>query len=124
MSRTLSLQDYLAEEFKLLGVQPHITHLKQPEGCFYNFVTVATPQYKPYPYLAAVLSEIYADGSRTHKTGSDLDRLLVRRFAELGYGVSPCHAKDNFSRKRGRIISEGRMRKALRVARYEECWSD
>jgi len=114
MSRTLSLQDYLAEEFKLLGVKPHITHLKQPEDCFYSFVTVATPEYEQYIDLDVALSEIYLEGAITHKHGSDLDRLIIAWFADRGAGVSPCHAGDNFSRKRGRIISEGRMLKALR----------
>lgn len=115
MKRKLSLVDYHAEEFRLLGVKSHITHLKQEPFCFYSFVTVATPQYETYRNLDIVLSTIYLEGSIRHKTGSALDALIIERFAEFGCGVAPCHATDNFSRKRGRIMAEGRMLKLLRA---------
>jgi hypothetical protein len=47
MSRTLSQEDYLAEEFGLLGVKPHIMHLRQDPGCAYSVITVAAPEYVP-----------------------------------------------------------------------------
>lgn len=115
MKRTLSLVDYHAEEFGLLGVTSHITHLKQDSNCFYSVVTVATPQYETYRNLDIALSDIYLEGSIRHKTGSALDALIIKRFAEFSCGVAPCHAVDNFNRKRGRIMAEGRMLKLLRA---------
>ena len=117
MKRKLSLVDYHAEEFGLLGVKSHITHLKQEPYCFYSFVTVATPQYETYRNLDIALSKIYLEGSIRHKTGSALDALIIKRFAEFGCGVAPCHAADNFSRKRGRIMAEGRLLKLQRNMR-------
>lgn len=119
MKHTLSQDDYLAEEFALLGVKPHITHLKQDPGCAYSVVTVATPQYETYQNLSIALLKIYLEGSVRHKTGSALDALIVKRFAEFDCGVAPCHAVDNFSRKLGRIISEGRLLKLLRKVRAQ-----
>lgn len=113
----LSLEDYLDTEFSLLRVTPHITHLKQEDRCFYSFVTVATPKHEEYRHLDIVLSTIYLEGSLTGANGSDLDRLIVERFAGLGCGASPCHAIDNFSRKRGRVIAKGRLLKVLRQER-------
>jgi len=114
MSYRMSLEEYLEEEFKLLGVKPHITHLKQPAGCRYNYITVATSEYVAYIDLDLSLSFVYREGAEKKKSGSDLDRLIIAWFAYRGAGVSPCHAVDNFSRKRGRLISEGRLLKALR----------
>lgn len=111
----LSHEDYLAEEFGLLGVKPHITHLKQDPGCVYSVVTVASPKYELEGDLNTVLWKIYLEGAIESKTGSALDALIVKRFAEFGCGVAPCHAGDNFSRKRGRIMSKGRLFKLLRA---------
>lgn len=119
--RHLSLEDYLAEEFCLRGVKPHITHLKQDPGGAYSFVTVASPEYVLYHDLRSALLKIYLEGAIERKTGSALDALIVKRFAEIGCGVAPCHAADNFSRKRGRIMSEGRLLKLLRKGMVEQC---
>ena len=114
MSYRMSLEEYLSEEFKLLGVVPHITHLKQPAGCRYNYITVATSEYVAYRDLDLSLSCVYREGALKKKSGSDLDRLIIAWFAYRGAGVSPCHAVDNFSRKLGRVISEGRLLKLIR----------
>ena len=121
MSRTLSQEDYLGVEFGLLGIGPHITHLRQDPGCVYSVVTVASPVYVLYRDLRTALLEIYLEGAIKRKTGSALDALIVKRFAEIGCGVAPCHAADNFSRKRGRIMSEGRLLKLLRKGMVEQC---
>lgn len=115
----MNQEEYLAEEFGLLGVKPHITHLKQDSDCVYSFVTVAAPRYELYRDLRTALLEIYLEGAISRKTGSALDALIVKRFAEFGCGVAPCHAADNFSRKRGRIMSKGRLLKLLRKERAQ-----
>lgn len=115
MRHLLTDEEYLTEEFRLLRVTPHITHLKQDTGCAYSVVTVATPDYETYRNLDIALLKIYLEGSVRHKTGSALDALIVKRFAEFDCGVAPCHAADNFSRKLGRIMSLGRLLKLLRA---------
>jgi hypothetical protein len=99
----------------LLGVEAHITHLKQLEWCYYSVVTVATPQHEEYKHLDATLAAIYLEGSIKHLNGSALDRLIVKRFARVGCGVAPCHATDQFSRERGRVIAKGRLLKYYRA---------
>ena len=111
----LSLEEYLGEEFMLMRVIPYIIHLKQPEGCYYSVVTTAGRRHDSYGYLANLLSIVYLEGSIRHVTGSALDALIVERFADFGYGVSPCHAKDQFNRRLGRVIAKGRLRKVLRA---------
>jgi len=63
-----------------MGVTPHITHLIQPEKCFYSVVTVATPQYETYADLYVALATIYLEGAIKHIHGSALDNLLIKRF--------------------------------------------
>lgn len=115
MRHTLTQEEYLTEEFRLLGVKPHITHLKQPDDCYYNVVTVATSTPHDYLRLSMVLSGCYLEGRVTKR--SDLGTLILDRFAEFGFGVALCHHLDQFSRERGRIISEGRLLKLLRAER-------
>lgn len=115
----MNQEEYLAEEFGLLGVKPHITHLKQLEWGYYSFVTIATPRYEEYALLDAALINIYQEGSVLRKNGSALDAFLAEEFGLLGFGVAPCHAVDNFSRKRGRIMAKGRLLKLLRKERAQ-----
>lgn len=111
---TISRQEeQIDKDLAQMDVKAHITHLKQPEDGYYSYITIATPEYEEYRNLSIALSKIYLEGSIRHKTGSALDELIVRRFAEFGVGASPCHSTDNFSRRRGRIISGGRLLKLL-----------
>lgn len=118
MKRTLSQKEYLDEEFLLLGIKPHITHLKQPEDCCYRMVTVASPFRILYADLAHDLGLIFAAAEKVGITGSGLGRFVIERFSEnLGCGVALCHHLDQFDRKRGCIISEGRLFKLERRLR-------
>jgi len=110
MKHTLSQEDYLKEEFRLLGVTPHITHLRLPKDCYYCVVTVAASASIPYSDLMTDLAIVFAAAEMLCLQGSDLDRFIVKRLSEdFGYGVAPCHQVDQFSRKIGRIMSEGRL---------------
>ena len=93
----------------------HITHLKQLSGCYYSYITVATRNQEPYHHIRRMISHIYLEGADKHLTGSSLDDLIVQQFAKSGAGASPCHARDNFSRKRGRIIAKGRLLKHIKA---------
>jgi len=103
------------EALAQMGVTPHITHLIQEERCFYSVITVASPKYTTYVDLQNVLTTIYLEGAITHTHGSDLDRLLIERFAGVGCGVSPCHQQDQFDRTLGRTIAKGRLLKYYRA---------
>lgn len=111
----LSQEDRIDADLAKMGIQAHITHLKQEAPCAYSVVTVATAGYIEYRYLDINLGVVYLEGSIDHTKGSALDALLIERFAEMDTGVSPCHRQDNFSRKRGRIIAKGRLLKLLRT---------
>ncbi len=106
-------EERIDNDLEQMGITAYITHLKQDSGCIYSVVTVATPEYVLYRDLRSALLKIYLEGAIERKTGSALDALVVERFSEMGFGVAPCHAADNFSRKRGRIIAKGRLLKLL-----------
>lgn len=112
---TQSLEEQTDASIKEFDIISHTTHLKQSPGCYYSHITVATRKQEQYQHLDIAISKIYLEGSVTHITGSALDALIVTRFAEYGAGASPCHARDNFSRKRGRVIAKGRLLKLLRA---------
>lgn len=121
MKRTLSQPEYLDIELERIGVYAHITHLKQLPESYYSFITVATPRFMSYSDLHLALAKIYNEAQSFRIKGSDLDRLIVKRFSEQGFGVSPCHSVDQFNRKRGNIISMGRLLKLTRAMRAKQC---
>lgn len=98
-------------ELAQMGVKAHITHLKHPEGSYYNVVTIATPKAEAYQHLSIMLSGCYHE-ARVSKR-SDFGTLIIDKFAEFGAGVALCHHLDNFNRTRGRIIAKGRLLKLL-----------
>ena len=118
---TTNLEDTTDKSLEELGVtEVHITHMKLPEDCYYSHITLATRMAEEYRVLDIAVSTIFLEGSTKHITGSALDALIVQRFAEFGAGASPCHAIDNFSRKRGRIIAKGRLLKHLKATEAAE----
>lgn len=112
----MKLEDYLDEEFKLLGVTPHITHLKLPEDSYFPVVTVASKFQMAYPDVSKRLWVILANAHT--KKRSDRGTYLIQEFNKCENGVALCHHLDQFNRKRGRIIAKGRLLKALRAARF------
>lgn len=107
----LTLEKRLDIELALHRVEAHITHLRQPEDCFFRVVTVATPQQESCSHLGVALSELYMEARISKR--SDLGKLIHEGFSDLGFGVALCHHLDNFSRKRGRIVAKGRLLKLL-----------
>lgn len=117
--KKLSLEDKTDAQLACMGVKAHITYLKQLDGCYYSYITVATRKPVRYVHLDVAISNVYLAASVKHLTGAAVDRLMIKRFEEwLGAGVSPCHTTDNFSRKMGRTIAKGRLMEIMRV---EEC---
>lgn len=117
---TTNLEDTTDKSLEELGVtEVHITHMKLPEDCYYSHITLATQKAEEYRVLDIAVNTIFLEGSIKHISGSALDALIVRRFAGLGAGASPCHAIDNFSRKRGRIIAKDRLLKHMKAAKQE-----
>lgn len=45
----MNQEAYLDEEFRLLGVKPHIVHHRFPAGLYYTVVTVATRYRETFP---------------------------------------------------------------------------
>jgi len=108
----LTQEEYLDEEFRLMHVEPHITHLKLSEDSYYSVVTVATEDRLPYIIISKTLNKIYAEGYRSKRR--DLGAFLIDAFTECHCGVALCHHKDQFNRERGRIIAKGRLFKLMR----------
>ena len=122
MKRTLSQKGYLSEEFRLLDIRRHITHLQQPKECYYNFVTVAAPFYVSGSDLERYLGDVYSSAECAGIMGSGLGRYIIERFSEdRGCGVALCHYLDRFDQERGCIISEGRLLKILRALGAKRC---
>jgi len=118
MKRTLSQKEYLDAEFRLLGITPHITHLRQPEDCYYRMVTVAAPYHILYADLAHDLRRVFAAAGKLDIPRFGLGRFVIERFSKNHWcGVALCHHLDQFDRKRGCIISEGRLLKFERRLR-------
>jgi len=115
----MKLEEYLDIEFELLGITPHITHLKMPENSYFNMITVATRHKEPYDVLMKSCSVIFADAYRAKKVRHNLGRFVVSKWAGKGYGVSPCHPSDQFDRWHGRVVAKGRLLKVLRAERLK-----
>jgi len=115
MKRTMTQEEYLNAEFGLLGVEPHITHVKLSEDAYYTVVTIATPYHVEYKEVAKRLAVSLTDCCL--KGRNDYGSYLIDVFTEHRCGVALCHHLDQFNRKRGRIIAKGRLLKALRKER-------
>jgi len=107
----LSQEEYLDEEFRLMHVEPHITHLKQPEDCYYSAVTVAS---RDEVFFRNALAVCYAEAYESKNAKHKLGERIINAFRERDCGVALCHHLDQFNRKRGRIIAKGRLFKLMR----------
>ena len=110
--KKLRLEAWLDEEFRLMGVEPYIHHIKLINDAYFNVVTVAAPHHISYDDIVKQLAIIVGNCCEAGRT--DYGRFLVDAFSKIGWGVALCHHSDQFSRKRGRIIATGRLLKRLR----------
>ena len=67
---------YLDEEFRLMHVDPHITHIKFLQESRYSVVTVAAECPMPYPDVERGFGVIIFDYQHEVKRRSDIGRLL------------------------------------------------
>jgi len=116
----LSLEAYLDEEFRLLGVAPYIYHI-QPIHDIY-------PPGSPRAVTIASVAPINVEAVRNSLFSIEMLywRLGRRRSQSIAsfmkqqleadgcVGIAICDYRDQFSRKRGRIIVKGRLFKLLR----------
>jgi len=110
-------EQWLDEEFRLLGVTPHITHIKFLPESRYSVVTVASELPISYVDQERQFGAIIFDYQHEMKRRSDIGRYIVDAYAEYDCGVALCHWHDQFNRQRGRIIAKGRLLKVLRAER-------
>jgi len=121
----MDLEKYLDEEFRLLKVEPHIMHIRAHTGGreLPSAVTLATVDplnIKTVGLVLFHLETIYYGDEDLQKTRS-LASFMKQRLEEDGCaGVAVCDYRDQFSRKRGRIIAKGRLFKLLRKVRRRE----
>jgi hypothetical protein len=117
-----SLEERIDMEFKHRGVKPYVYHFKDhswKEGgnphriWAFSGITIAT--YNPD---RAVVEAMVLEEQRNCGIfyGAAKDTLVGLRKRGI-YGISICDSRDQFSRKRGRIIAKGRLFKHLKAMR-------
>ena len=117
----MKLEDYLDEEFKLLGVEVKVRHLlpdKYVKGGV-SAVTLASVERIDVDKLTDMLDDVEADyhyGMPWTKQIS-MKYSMIPKIRSLGYrGFAVCGTPK--SKKTRRIIAKGRLLKALRAARF------
>ena len=109
----------LDEEFRLLGVKPHIVHHRFPVGLYYTVVTVATRYRETFPVSECRLQVIFNDAWTTGVLVDDHAAYVVEMFGDAGCGVAPITYRDHKSKRIRRVIAKGRLLKLLRQERMK-----
>ena len=118
----LSLEDYLDEEFRLLGVEPYIYHIQPIEPLPHGAVRAVTIASVAAINVEAVRGDLTSIEMLYWRLGrrrsQSIASFMKQQLEGDGYaGIAICDYRDQFSRKRGRIIAKGRLLKALRKER-------
>ena len=120
----LSLEEYLDEEFWLLGVELYIYHIQPIEPHPHGAVRAVTIASVAAINVEAVRSSLFSiemlywrlGRRRSQSIASFMKQQLEQQLEADGCaGIAVCDYRDQFSRKRGRIIAKGRLRKVLRA---------
>ena len=115
----LSLEEYLDEEFWLMHVNPHIAHIMpiRDIGVLPRAVTIASIDpinIESMQYAISAIEILY--GRMGSKQSQSVASFMKQQLEADGCaGIAICDYRDQFSRKRGQLISEGRLLKALRA---------
>lgn len=115
----LSLEAHLDEEFGLMRMKPYVYHI-QPineysEG-LPRAVTIASIDPVNVETMRNVLSGIeWAYRKIRHPRSQSVASFMKQQLEADGCaGIAVCDYRDQFSRKRGRIIAKGRLLRYLR----------
>ena len=117
--RAMNQEAYLEEEFRLLGVKPHIMHYRFPAGMYYTVVTVATRYRETFSVSERRLQVIFNDAWRAGVLVEDHAAYVVKMFSDAGCGVAPITYRDHKSKRIRRVIAKGRLLKLLRQERMK-----
>ena len=128
----LKLEQMVDKELADLGVKPYVYHIRAyGEGSqrkllrVFNQITIADTRKMPTADVEHDVGELieelrwasfgvyYSDSRSNVKSPATWIMKELREFEY--YGVAICDRRDNFSRKRGRIIAKGRLLKHLKV---------
>ena len=90
----------------------HIAHLKQPDGCYFKVITVATRRPEKHRDTERRIQVAYRIVH--HEKRSDIGAAVMEQLSDHGWGVALCSHNDNCNRKRGRILAKGRLLKIIR----------
>lgn len=106
----------LDKEFEKLGIRPRVYHFV--ENVYpYRAITVAMDSRELNTPLLWELVWIRVNSAIGYVAVYNYNRtteLIKRLKAEDIYGVAICDIKDQFNRRRGRIIAKGRLLKHLK----------
>ena len=122
---TSILEQKIGREFADLGVKPYVYHIRSyGEGYqrrilgSVNAITIADVGYQTTANIEHDVGEVMEGLANARMSyGSSINPATWVMYELRGfeyYGVAICDNRDNFSRKRGRIIAKGRLLKYLR----------
>ncbi|RJS68566.1 hypothetical protein CW696_08450 [ANME-2 cluster archaeon] len=118
------LESRIDAEFERIGVKPYVYHVREIHlGVYrrvlqlFNGVTIATDT--PLNYFGHLgLETIFELDTRAYMCPEIIKNpgvWMQKELANCGfYGVAICNRKDQYSRKRGRIIAKGRLLRHLK----------
>lgn len=120
------LEQKIDKELENLGIHVWVYHIRAyGEGSqrrilgSFNSITIADVQHKLTSDIERDVGEAIENLIRERMMhGVDIHpaTFVMKVLREFGYyGIAICDRRDNFSRKRGRIIAKGRLLKHLRV---------
>ena len=115
------LEARLDNEFEAMDVKVYIYHIRDVK--MFAGITIATEFYQGMAALSQMIEGLdfkcKIDSMLTdHRIGAPAT-WMRKELAKRGfYGIALCDRRDQFSRKRGRIIAKGRLQGRLR--RQEE----
>lgn len=120
-----TLEHKVDKELEELGVKPYVYHIRAyGEGSqrrilgSFNAITIVDAQFIiPVAVEYAVGEAIEYLANKHMEYGADIHpaTCVMKYLRRIGYyGIAICDRRDNFSRKRGRIIAKGRLLKYLR----------
>lgn len=117
----MSLKDQerkLDEEFAKLGVKPYMYHFTKDIADIWPFkaITIVDSEKRSkmnyWSILSRALVDFRASGSKL--TAAFLEFVGLQSDEGHYFGVAICSVKDNFDRRKGRIIAKGRLLKQLK----------